>query len=396
VAYAPDDGPWWAALLVAASLVGLSTISARFAHRPACERHDRRPLKSGHRHTRSGKHRSFVLAVCAFTASVFGTSVASASAESLSVSVTPNPAIFASTMNATVAISGVAAPTKNPYGTVPLQATEKPAGGAASCPASPSADAATANPIYNSSVPQAADGSFSAQGTWSLGDLTSAGTYLICAWASHGDGTYLAPASTVLTLREPHASVTLSQPVADPGGFSFRLTVNYALETSAGYLTVAVIAGSPACPADPGYPANGNFGVIVYRHVGGADPLSGTSNVTEKSPYGNHLQPGPWRVCGYVTGQVVGEAVLASATSLVNVPKGSSGTKSHGGGCTVPSLKGKRLALAKRTLSAKHCATGAVRRTHKKGSKRGTVISQSARPGTRLRAGSKVSLVVAK
>lgn len=229
-----------------------------------------------------------------------------------------------------------------------------------------------------------------------MGNLTSAGTYLICAWASHGDGTYLAPASTVLTLREPHASVTLSQPVADPGGFSFGFTVSYALEIPPAYLTVAVITGSPACPADPAYPANGNFGVILYRYVGGADPLSGTSHVTEKSPYGNHLQPGPWRVCGYVTREVVGEAVLASATSLVNVPEGSSGTKSHGGGCTVPSVKGKPLALAKRTLSAKHCATGAVRRKHKKGSKRGTVISQSARPGTRLRAGSKVSLVVAK
>jgi hypothetical protein len=63
--------------------------------------------------------------------------------------------------------------------------------------------------------------------------------------------------------------------------------------------------------------------------------------------------------------------------------------------CAVPRLLGKRLAAARRSIRAAHCAVGRVRRasSHKA---RGRVIRQSLRPGLRKPAGTKVNLVVSK
>jgi beta-lactam-binding protein with PASTA domain len=73
------------------------------------------------------------------------------------------------------------------------------------------------------------------------------------------------------------------------------------------------------------------------------------------------------------------------------VSKGSRSTA-----CTVPKLKGKKLAAAKKALKKAHCAVGKV--TKKKSSKKnkGKVISQSPRPHAVKRKGTKVKLTVGK
>lgn len=63
--------------------------------------------------------------------------------------------------------------------------------------------------------------------------------------------------------------------------------------------------------------------------------------------------------------------------------------------CVVPRLTGKTLAAAKRALKKAHCAIGKVtKRVSKK--RPGRVISQSRRPGRKLRNGAKVGVVLAR
>jgi uncharacterized repeat protein (TIGR01451 family) len=64
--------------------------------------------------------------------------------------------------------------------------------------------------------------------------------------------------------------------------------------------------------------------------------------------------------------------------------------------CVVPNVKGKPLATAKRRIAAAHCKTGRVTTAKSKAVRKGSVISQSRRAGTRLAAGSKVNLVVSR
>ena len=63
--------------------------------------------------------------------------------------------------------------------------------------------------------------------------------------------------------------------------------------------------------------------------------------------------------------------------------------------CIVPRLKGKRLAGARRSIRAAHCAMGRVRRVPSRKA-RGRVLAQGPRPGLRRPAGTKVNLVVSK
>ena len=63
--------------------------------------------------------------------------------------------------------------------------------------------------------------------------------------------------------------------------------------------------------------------------------------------------------------------------------------------CIVPRLKGKRLAGARRSIRAAHCAMGRVRRVASRKT-RGRVLAQGPRPGLRRPAGTKVNLVVSK
>jgi beta-lactam-binding protein with PASTA domain len=64
--------------------------------------------------------------------------------------------------------------------------------------------------------------------------------------------------------------------------------------------------------------------------------------------------------------------------------------------CLVPNVKGKRLPAAKRALARAHCRLGKVTRAYSRAKKKGIVVSQKPRPGTRHTRGTRVSLVVSK
>jgi eukaryotic-like serine/threonine-protein kinase len=62
--------------------------------------------------------------------------------------------------------------------------------------------------------------------------------------------------------------------------------------------------------------------------------------------------------------------------------------------CSVQDVRGKTLVTAKRTLARAGCRVGKVRRAYSKTFERGAVISERPKPGTVLRNGGKVNLVV--
>jgi beta-lactam-binding protein with PASTA domain len=62
----------------------------------------------------------------------------------------------------------------------------------------------------------------------------------------------------------------------------------------------------------------------------------------------------------------------------------------------VPRLGGKTLKGAKSALRRAHCAIGKIKRTRSTKAKRGRVISQKPKAGTRRPSGAKVNLTVSK
>jgi alpha-tubulin suppressor-like RCC1 family protein len=64
--------------------------------------------------------------------------------------------------------------------------------------------------------------------------------------------------------------------------------------------------------------------------------------------------------------------------------------------CRVPTVVGKPLASAKRTIAKRHCRTGKVGHAYSRKRKKGIIISQSRRPGRVLPADSKINLTVSR
>lgn len=64
--------------------------------------------------------------------------------------------------------------------------------------------------------------------------------------------------------------------------------------------------------------------------------------------------------------------------------------------CLVPKLTGKTLSAAKRSLTAHDCRVGKIKHAKSRKVKKGRVISQKPKAGSRLRHGAKVNLVVSK
>jgi serine/threonine-protein kinase len=63
--------------------------------------------------------------------------------------------------------------------------------------------------------------------------------------------------------------------------------------------------------------------------------------------------------------------------------------------CVVPRVKGKTLGAARKAIGSAHC-TATVVAAYSSQVRKGVVISQRPAPGTRLRKGARVALVVSK
>jgi len=64
--------------------------------------------------------------------------------------------------------------------------------------------------------------------------------------------------------------------------------------------------------------------------------------------------------------------------------------------CVVPRVVGMTVGKARSKIARSHCAVGSVTRKTSAASKKGKVLSQTPRPGKRLRHGARVSLAVGK
>ena len=64
--------------------------------------------------------------------------------------------------------------------------------------------------------------------------------------------------------------------------------------------------------------------------------------------------------------------------------------------CVVPNVKRKTLPAARKALVARRCALGKVRRAYSAKVRKGRVVTQSRRPGLRLKRGTKVAVVVSR
>jgi beta-lactam-binding protein with PASTA domain len=64
--------------------------------------------------------------------------------------------------------------------------------------------------------------------------------------------------------------------------------------------------------------------------------------------------------------------------------------------CVVPKLKGKTLRSAKGAIGRAHCSLGKVTRAFSARVKKGRVISQKPRAGSKLTAGAKLRLTLSK
>jgi hypothetical protein len=285
------------------------------------------------------------------------------------------------------AITVVGSTTPDPIG-LELVASYTPVPG--SCAAT--SDTGSWQNFAEQSLAQATDGSFGAQVDFPTTEFgLGPGTYLICVWIEHFSDNSQLLGSTQLTVRPPHASLTPSPAVVDPNKLGFHLTVTYGLEVGPGQVTVAAddAPGPQPCPADPDSPIGGFFG-FCSRVLGQGGPLSGSA-VANAVGITGIVVSGRWRICGYVPDDY-GEVVAAVTTNVMVSKHKSTGA----GRCKVPNLRGKPLARAERALIAARCAVGRITRKKRAGKRRGTVLSQSARPGQSLPRGSAIGLVVAK
>lgn len=64
--------------------------------------------------------------------------------------------------------------------------------------------------------------------------------------------------------------------------------------------------------------------------------------------------------------------------------------------CVVPKVKGKTLAAAKQAIKAHNCSVGKITHATSRRVKKGHVVSQRPNPGTRLKHGAKIALVISK
>ena len=89
-------------------------------------------------------------------------------------------------------------------------------------------------------------------------------------------------------------------------------------------------------------------------------------------------------------------ACLGNGTCTVTMSAARSVTATFNALCVVPKLKGKKLRAAKGAIRRAHCSVGKVTRVFSAKVKKGSVISQKAKPGAKLVAGSKIKLKVSK
>jgi hypothetical protein len=104
--------------------------------------------------------------------------------------------------------------------------------------------------------------------------------------------------------------------------------------------------------------------------------------------------------CPLESGTATTGAGSQTPTSGASGPAGGGGAPPPSAGttakCVVPHLKGKKLAIAEKSLRQAHCAVGRIKKAKSRQVRKGSVISQSQAVGKTLPDGAKISLVISK
>ena len=139
--------------------------------------------------------------------------------------------------------------------------------------------------------------------------------------------------------------------------------------------------------------APADFALARFNPNGHSDPAFGVAGTATTDVRGNAQGD----FANGLALQSDGKIVLAGATWLDGSASADFALVRYlGKVCVVPSVTRRPLAAAKRTIAEAGCAPGKVRRSLSRHVKKGRVVSQSPRAGTRLRLGAKIALVVSR
>jgi len=227
------------------------------------------------------------------------------------------------------------------------------------------------------------DGSFQAKRDYgaarshsvAIGDLNGDGKPDLATANSNGDKE--SPTSTVAVL-------------LNRGNGSFRASRNYAT----GPVSESVAIGDLSGDRKPDL-ATANFGGVGDQYVS-VLVNRGDGTFQAELDYGIG-----YRATSVAISDLNGDRKLdlAATGSLPRFGSNVSVLLNRPGLCTVQDVKRQKLAAAKRTIARANCRVGKIRRAYSSTFKRvtkGRVISQRPKPGTVLRGGGKVNLVVSR
>lgn len=204
-------------------------------------------------------------------------------------------------------------------------------------------------------------------------------------------------ASLPANAKTPDASPSLTA-ISCPSAGNCSAAGSYADDSSGGGSATLLIGGSaPAVKVDISTAGKG-AGTVSSTPVGidcgstcSTSFEAGTSLTLTATPAAGFRFSG-WsgggctgtRICQVNTG--ITEQTVTATFSLPPKPKP----------CVVPKLKGETVKTAKRAIKTHHCTVGKVKRATSPNRKKGLVISQKPKKGTRLKHGARVSFVVGK
>jgi hypothetical protein len=146
-------------------------------------------------------------------------------------------------------------------------------------------------------------------------------------------------------------------------------------------------------------PANGTATaqITVHAEDGHGNALTASGGVVQLSSSLGTLSPvvdaGNGTYSAVLTaGKRAGRATISGTIAGKRI--GTNAVVVLAAQCTVPNLRGKRLAAARSALRAAHCALGHVRKAASRSVAAGRVISQHPKAGTRKNAGAAVAVTV--
>ncbi|HEY5316601.1 MAG TPA: PASTA domain-containing protein [Solirubrobacteraceae bacterium] len=203
-----------------------------------------------------------------------------------------------------------------------------------------------------------------------------------------------------------------------PGPYQFTATITHAVAltvptvsslSAKGTLNVSVENPDGARISDPALTvalqveASGQS----WSTIGTASPTGGTANIAYTVPSsleGKTVQlQALAQGAAYQTQTSGSQSVTVAASGSrggsgpgTGSRKGSGRVARTGAACVVPSLMGKKLSSARHALKGSRCRLGRLRHARASRKGRGRVIWQSAVPGSHVRHGTKVNLVVGR